>query len=452
MWYRLLATASILLMGSNVFAQELFEEEDDLKTISDEQWKVEQRREHEALRRDLKKPFRFWLNELSADSPDRRKQAAKVLSEAADVVSRDDMEREWFSKHPPSVVPVYVDLFEAEARVEVAARFRRSIRAALPELIERLKTRYLASLREPSDSPDERVDALCDCIAASYADGAGILQAKRALPVCSFSDSIFLPAVFERTMRTAPTDKPLYPLVLRFVRELSPRSRTRMDSTWQKIVRGEPQFGVEWDIGVMVALSAISDRDRAQLELPLFRELLKPAHPDLLRAFCLRCLSGLGSEAESMLPEVERIMRAETEARFMRELAAHACVALAIDDSRLEDIADTVGHKGKDRIEFIKFSKQQIERDLWYSSPDTFRDASMVSNFRGLLRGNGSMKRRTLRILRHHGPAARDLLPDAKKLLQDPESETRRFAKLAVEAITKLEGVRPKAEPQPQKP
>lgn len=380
-----------------------------------------------AMRADLFKPFEHWMTELASPVKARRIRAAAVLQRAAGIVRQSDIEALELEDVMLSVGVTGDDVISEADEMKLADRFRREFRAALPRMIELLKTSVASGESLLYGGP---ADGLSHCIAASWPDGRGIVQARRQLqPSCSSDQLIHL--LIQFTAFTMPDNKTLHPLVIHETRRLCPETRRQLATAWNAVESEKkdlPSLGLGF--APMVVLPGIIHRDATQKELPLFIELVKPRYPQAVRCLSLVCLDQLGAEAERVLPAIRELVTDES--KVLREIAARVVLSIEADESKIEPLADQLRLEGKVRNQFIDDAREIIvqtrprDDELEYAA-DTYRET---------LKGkHGGMKRDALRQIRFHGPRARHLRPAVEEASRDSDAETRRLAKLALQAI-----------------
>lgn len=397
-----------------------------------------------ALYEDLEKPLGFWLAELASSEIARRERARIVLAEAAGIVIFADLKQIKTSWMLIEHLSFANEEIPGEEKItDLANRYRTEFRVSLDATIDQLAKSFT-----DKESPDrcEVIDSLASCIAVSYPDGTGIIRARRRLPASFESDELIC-LFFRYSAWTIPADKPLHPIVISEIRELSDETNAWLDCEWDRVKdtpwAEKPFEGMllGW-VPMAVFSGGLSQRGGALSELPLLTELIKSEYPELIRCASLVCLSEFSFFAEPVLPVIRELLT--DEAPLIRRFAAEVVVCVAIDECDLEELADTAGIHGTERQEFITESRETIDTE--FSDIDLSIIEKVIRDEdegdQGLIQLNSS-KLISLRKIRHFRRRAQHLESFVRECLNDSDRAVRRSAELAIKAI-ELPGPEPK--------
>jgi HEAT repeat protein len=179
---------------------------------------------------------------------------------------------------------------------------------------------------------------------------------------------------------------------------------------------------------------------REPIEVPALLELVGSHSQKNVRATAIAILGALGPEAEAALPKLRECLADED--RDVRKYAAAAIVKIERDHTAVPAIIKKLELDEDTEIVFRKsadtfFAEQAVLDD---HTRQEFADRPQIawqSLEQMLKNGTPSQQRFAIQSLGKFGPAAAIAIPELNKALKAPELETRKAAKIALDAIDK---------------
>jgi HEAT repeat protein len=184
--------------------------------------------------------------------------------------------------------------------------------------------------------------------------------------------------------------------------------------------------------GVWVEFFSRSGRE--PVEVPALVKLVSINSQRNVRATAIAILGALGLEAKIALPKLRESLADDD--RDIRKYAAAALIKIDREPTAIREIIKKLELSPETQIAFQesadKFFEQQAELADYNRQVFAVRQREVLQILRNR---TPSQQRLAIRILCKLGPAAAIAIPDLKKAMNAPEPETRKAAKLALDAI-----------------
>lgn len=173
-------------------------------------------------------------------------------------------------------------------------------------------------------------------------------------------------------------------------------------------------------------------------EVPYLLKAASSIYPSEIRTLAVGILGELDCEARAATPALRLLLRDSD--KLVRRFAASAILQMEKDPGIVEELANCLRLHGRDREEFLKTARENLERQAQEeidviaaitAAPDDF-----VPNLvRTLVFGRGPERRQAIRLLGKIGTAGRPATSALQNALTDDDLETRRLAADALKHI-----------------
>lgn len=374
-----------------------------------------------------RKPLKYWVDRLNDSDAEVRGQAVSFVENELTEFSPWDWAWEGGSYRDP------------DGRKKRAA-FRQEAKPLIPELLKALR-----------NTDESVVSTAAEVLMVMGPEAQTALPDLERIILSKSSTASTRMTMFNVLLFATPEDKPVGPYLLKLLNSLPLETyENELNDEYGNLPNDDKDQRSE-DVpnlhGTMVALSIpfyvgpMISSGHTKIEVPYLVKIASGEYPATIRAMAIGILGGLEFDAKSAVPALRKLLKDED--RFVRRWAVNALSDIEPEPQLVPELIEALGLKGEKRDEVEQgmrewFKQQEQERE---SLRELFEDGNNLTDFvQAIKYGSGFQRRQAIRYLGQIGPAAKSMIPELRKALQDPDEDTRR---MAAEAIKQIETTAP---------